>query len=114
MKKTLPFLFITGYLLLLAGAITYFNRWEAARPLFTIGATLVAVAQIQDRYRGNNRNIRRLNIQQIFGSLFLVMTAVMMYTTSGNEWIITLSIATVFQLYPAFRIPTEEKREKKG
>jgi hypothetical protein len=35
-----------------------------------------------------------------------------MFLTRHNEWIVALTIATVFELYTAYRIPAELKKEE--
>lgn len=55
-----PALFTVGAVLLLAGAAVYITRWEPAPYLYTIGATLVALAQINTPVRSDKPNVRRL------------------------------------------------------
>ena len=42
---------------------------------------------------------RRLRRQQIFGALLLVLTGAFMFFTRGNEWIVSLTIAAILELY---------------
>jgi hypothetical protein len=35
-----------------------------------------------------------------------------MFTTHNNEWIASLTIAAILEIYTAFRISQEEKKEK--
>lgn len=106
-----PALFTVGAVLLLAGAAVYITRWEPAPYLYTIGATLVALAQINTPVRSDKPNVRRLRRQQIFGALLLVLTGAFMFFTHGNEWIVCLTVAAILELYTAFRIPQEEAKE---
>ena len=50
----------------------------------------------------------------IFGALILVLTGAFMLFTHGNEWIVSLTIAAILQLYTSIRIPQEEEKELKG
>ena len=59
-----------------------------------------------------NPTIKRLRRQQIFGALLLVLTGAFMFFTHGNEWIISLTIAAILELYTSVRIPQEEAKEQ--
>ena len=111
MKQILPALFTVGAVMVLVGAAVYITRWPAAPYVYTVGATLVALAQINERPRVQNPVIRRLRFQQILGALLLVVAGTLMLLTSGNEWIVCLTIAAIFELYTSIRIPQEEKKE---
>lgn len=113
MKVYQSTLFAVGAVLILIGAVTKITTWEYSPVVYTIGSVLAAFAQITNWYRGGNPTIKRLRKQQVFAALLLVVTALFMYTTNGNEWIACLTIAAVLELYTSFRIPQEEEKEKK-
>ena len=46
MKSLIPALFTVGALMVLFGAAVYITGWEPAPYVYTIGATMVALAQI--------------------------------------------------------------------
>ena len=85
--------------------------WEPAPYVYTIGATMVALAQINSPSKSNRANVKRLRRQQIFGALLLVLTGAFMFFTYGNEWIVCLTVAAILELYTAIRIPQEEAKE---
>ena len=97
MKQLIPALFAVGAVMLLAGAAVYITGWPLSPYIYTIGATMVALAQI--------------NSPQIFGALLLVLTGAFMLFTRGNEWIVSLTIAAILELYTSVRIPQEEAKE---
>ena len=113
MKQILPALFTVGALMVVTGASVYVTGWPAAPYVYTVGATLVALAQINDRPRVQNPAIRRLRFQQILGALLLVLAGTLMLLTRHNEWIVCLTIATIFELYTSIRLPQEEEKELK-
>ena len=41
----------------------------------------------------------------------LVLTGAFMLFTRGNEWIVSLTIAAILELYTSVRIPQEEAKE---
>lgn len=117
MKK---YLFRIGGILLVIGAIMplFLPTW--APWVYAVGALLFASIQISDRYEGRNIVIRRLRRQQIIGALLLVVTAFMMFKQlyeirpfRGGEWKIVLTMAMVIEMYTAFRIDAEEKKENR-
>jgi 4-hydroxybenzoate polyprenyltransferase len=112
-EKITSAMFIVGGIMTLAGAAAYITAWREIAPyIYTVGAGLVALAQIGTTIETDNKTLRRLRIQQIFGAILLVLTGMFMMYTHGNEWIACLTIAAVLELYTAFRIPQEEEKEK--
>ena len=127
MKQLNPFqnfLYALGGLLLVIGAafpiISNGLTLEAAL-LFTSGTVLFGSMQLMASYSGDSVIVRRLRRQQIFGIVFLFITAGLMFAhlygfsfARADQWVVTLCIATIFQAYTAFRLPAAlEKDEKK-
>lgn len=114
MNKIVPALYVVGGLMTLLGAAVYITQWELAPYIYTIGSCMFALAQVNSPYHGSNKNIKRLRKQQIFGALFLVVAGALMFFMHKNEWIMAFAIGSFIQLYTAFRIPQEEKKEQKA
>ena len=112
MKQLIPALFAVGAVMLLIGAAVYVTGWQLSPYIYTIGATFVALAQINSPSKCKNPTIKRLRRQQIFGALLSVLTGAFMFFTHGNEWIISLTIAAILELYTSVRIPQEEAKEQ--
>ena len=122
-----------GGVLLLFGAAVMITGWEYAPYLYLAGSFLFAVGQCADRYDGTDRIIRRLRAQQVTGACFLLITAALMFAdglhdrlltntsmgadmrtfllalTRRNNWIVTLCIGAVFELYSSFRLDSRSK-----
>lgn len=111
MKKLIPALYVVGAVMLLTGAAVYISGWPYAPYIYTIGATLFALAQINSPSPFRTPNIKRLRRQQIFGAILLVLTGAFMFFTNGNEWIASLTIAAILELYTSIRLPQEEEKE---
>lgn len=111
MKSLIPALFTVGAVMALFGAAVYITGWELAPYIYTIGATMVALAQINSPSKSSKSTVKRLRRQQIFGALLLVLTGAFMLFTRGNEWIVCLTVAAVLELYTSIRIPQEEAKE---
>lgn len=100
--------------MLLVGAAVYVTGWHLSPYVYTVGATMVALAQINTPVRGKGVVLKRLQRQQIFAALILVLTGAFMLFTHGNEWIVSLTIAALLELYTSVRIPQEEAKEMKN
>ena len=114
-----------GGVLLLFGAAVFITGWDYAPFIYLAGSLMFAFA---DRYTGDDKIIKRLRFQQILGACFLLLTAALMFAdgihsmlltdntmspglrsfllglTRKNNWIVTLSIGAVFELYSSFRL----------
>lgn len=112
MKQLIPALFTVGAVMLLFGAAVYVTGWQFSPYVYTIGAAFVALAQINSPSKCKTPTIKRLRRQQIFAALLLVLTGGFMFFTHGNEWIVSLTIAAVLELYTSVRIPQEEAKEQ--
>lgn len=129
--------FITvGGVLLLFGSAVYITGWEYAPYLYLAGSVMFACGQFADRYEGDDRIMKRLRGQQVLGACFLLLTAVLMFSggiherlltdvslggrmrsfllelTRKNNWIVTLSIGAIFELYSSFRMDRISKERE--
>lgn len=120
-------LYRMGALLMLGGAAAFPFARLVACMAFAVGVGLYASMQVQASYEGNSLVVSRLRRQQLIGLCWLVAAAVAMgmltwdlYQGSflfrfvhHNEWLVLLAVGAAIQLYTAFRIPAELKRETK-
>jgi hypothetical protein len=117
-----------GGVLLLFGAAVFITGWDYAPFIYLAGSVMFASGQFADRYTGDDKIIKRLRFQQVLGACFLLLTAALMFAngihsmlltdntmspglrsfllglTRKNNWIVTLSIGAVFELYSSFRL----------
>lgn len=107
---------IVGGLLLPIGVLLplFMADFMYAFLVFTLGTILFAGAQFLTPFTSKSFTARRLHRQQLLGASFLLVTSVLMYMHwqglppfRGDEWKISLAIAVVFELYTAFRLPSE-------
>lgn len=122
-----------GGVLLLVGAMVMITGWDFAPYIYLFGSVMFASAQMSDRYDGDDMILKRLRLQQVLGSILLVITGFLMFSgnyhqqlmfnnsmndtlrtfllslTAKNSWIVTLCIATLFELYSSFRIDARNK-----
>ena len=126
-----------GEVILLIGTAMWLFLPQWAGWCFAVGAVLFVVGRIcgeQGDYAiSTNKNIdfnlRRLYRQRMFGTIVLLLAAVLINTPNGfysffgltrpvfyrtSLWLMPFSIFVVFELYTAFRIPSVEKKLKKS
>lgn len=125
-----------GGVLLLVGAAVYITGWSYAPYFYMAGSVMFASGQFADRYTGDDKIVKRLRFQQVLGAVFLLLTAVLMFAepihnhillktgmspnlrsflldlTRKNNWIITLSVGAIFELYSSFRLDKLSKESK--
>ena len=75
--------------------------------------------QMMQRYEGRSFTLRRLRRQQLLGAIAILVAACLMAMQTfhfgfalRNEWVVALTVGCVLELYTAFRIPAELKKEK--
>ena len=120
LSKTENLLFRIGALLMLAGAATYLLNRQLACVAFAVGVVLFVSMELRMVYEGSNFVVARLHRQQLFGAAMLLLAAAAMVAQTffhyivmrHNEWVVCLLIGAVIQLYTAFRIPNELKKER--
>jgi len=124
-----------GGLLLLFGAAVYITGWSYSPYLYLAGSLMFACGQFADRYEGDDKILKRLRAQQVTGACFLLLTALLMFSggiharlltdtslggslrsillelTRKNNWIVTLSIGTLLELYSSFRMDSISKKK---
>ena len=134
-KRLIESFTTVGGVLLLFGAAVYITGWSYAPYLYFAGSLLFACGQFADRYNGDDRIIKRLRFQQVLGACFLLFTTVLMFAdgihsfllndtsitpglrsflldiTRKNNWIVTLSIGALFELYSSFRLDHLSKEQ---
>ena len=113
MRYLLSILYVTGAVLILIGALVISTRFgKPVGPyVYCIGAVMFAAAQFITPFKAESIVLKRLRNQQLIGAVALILTGVLMFTTKGNEWIACLCVAAFLELYTAFRIPQEQKKE---
>lgn len=124
MKELDPRLVIVqqaGAILMVAGAVLFLWKPLIATVLYTVGAVVFCPLQMLQRYDGKNFIIRRLRRQQLLGLIAFLCGACCMIMQVGrfgfarrNEWVVCVTIGCIIELYTAFRIPAELKKENES
>lgn len=103
---------IGGILFVVGAALPLFIPFTIIVPIiYSVGIVLFASMQIMAKYTGSDQHIIRLRRQQLLGLLFLLISAVLMWTKylwiqpfCADEWKIGLLIGTIFWVYSTLRI----------
>lgn len=121
-------IFISGAVLMLAGAAIWMMSKMVAPWLFSIGVLAFVAMQIQQRYEGENFTIQRLRRIMLMSDVLLILTAALMFADEGNpfgldhltwlnyvhnNWLVLLLLAAIIQLYTVYRIDAELNKEAK-
>ncbi|MBO5059274.1 MAG: hypothetical protein J6C05_02015 [Prevotella sp.] len=123
LNKTENVIFIVGAIMMVAGCVANILRFAVAPYIYSVGAVAYAVMQIRQSYDGANITVRRLRRIMILSDFLLLFTGVMMFADRSydfmgldllvwlqyvhNNWVITLLIAALMQLYTIYRISSE-------
>jgi hypothetical protein len=92
----------------LCGAVFHFYLWFFAPYLFALGAAGVAVSFLTLPAQDMDFRQKRLHRYNIFAGLLLVFASALMFS-NRKEWILCLTVATVFLLYSSFAYPSDKE-----
>ncbi len=117
-----------GETLVVIGAVIWITGWHLAEYLFVAGTLLFAVGRFLERHPQNsNITLKRLYIQRIIGILFLIAAMLLMtfhsqvngfsisdyqVRSTASAWLLPFTIFAVIEVYTAFRIPSEQNKER--
>ncbi len=110
-NSMIKFLHITGAIAILAGTIMKLSHPLYAHYIYIIGAILFSTMQFIMRPGKSTPTINRLVLQQQLGGILLITAGVLMFMDM-QEWLITMLIGAVFELYTAYRIPQEIEKNR--
>lgn len=119
----------TGELLVVVGAALWIANADIMKYVFASGATLMAIGRFVAHGASDCASItlRRLYVQRNIGVVMLLLAALLMFvwqTIDGTEigqyslmatkaaWFLPFLIFVVIELYTAFRIPAQTKKEE--
>lgn len=120
-EKIFGYMACAGEVLVIIGAIIWITGTPLAHYLFAAGATIFAIGRFNEKQEKGSIVLARLYGQRTFGVIALLITAVLMNLKGGfyfgmylrpSAWLITFVIFVVIEVYTAFRIPNQIKKEK--
>ncbi len=126
-KKILTCVSNVGELSVVLGASLWITRLAFTEYLFTAGAVLFLACRLVERHGDTgNTALKRLYVQRTLGGVMLVLSALLMLFHSRIDgfavsdymvrvtpaaWLVPFMIFAVIEIYTAFRIPAEQKKD---
>lgn len=110
--KFKTYLFAICGILLVLSAILYITEWKPIPYIYAVSGAGIAVIFLSSPYNGENRRLKRLNIQQAIAALLLPVSSFLMFRHQ-NEWIVCLFVSAILQLYVDLVKGHEEKKQRK-
>ncbi|MDR2968755.1 MAG: hypothetical protein LBV32_04015 [Tannerellaceae bacterium] len=107
-QQTRTTVFYVAAISVLCGAILHFIQWFFAPYLFALGAAGVAVCFLTLPVRDMDFRRKRLHRYNIFSGLLMVFASALMFS-NRKEWILCLTVATIFLLYTSFASPSDKE-----
>ncbi len=121
-EKIYNYMACTGEILIIIGAMLWITGTVAANYLFATGATLFALGRINEKKVQGSITLSRLYGQRALGLIAILLSAVAMNLNGGfyfgmylrpSMWLIPFVVFVVIELYTAFRLPQQIKKEQK-
>lgn len=121
-------IFLIGAVLMVVGSGASILMTVWAPYVFTAGALAFVLMQLKQRYEGRNITIIRLRRMMILSDVFFLVSAMLMFANQSNflgldlltylkyihnNWVVTLLVAAILQLYSTHRISNELDKEAK-
>ena len=110
-QKFKDYLFYISATALLISAVLYMNDWSFIPYVYAVASAGVAIYYLTSPYWGENKRLKRLNIQQAIAAILLPLSSYFMFE-GKNEWFLFLAVSAVLQLYIAFAKDHELKKER--
>jgi len=101
---------LSAILILIAAVCFSFNPL-AAKYTMIIGVIGFTITTFMTPYPGKSIRGKRLHNMHIFGVVFIVMSAYLMFEEM-NEWVIPMLIAAVLIIYSSLLLPKIYEKEK--
>ena len=121
-------IYLAGAVLMVVGAGTMVFGWLLATYVYAVGALGFTSMQMLQRYDGPSFVVRRLRRIMLLSDVLFLVSAILMFAGQGNplhldaltyvkyvhnNWVVTLLIAAILQLYTSHRIGQELEKEAK-
>lgn len=127
-QNVLGYIANIGEVLVLIGAAFWITGWEFINYVFVVGTLLFTVGRLFEKHPESTITLRRLYTQRTIGVVVLILAALLMFFydringfeisdyevhATASAWLLPFFIFVVIELYTAFRIPSELKKQDK-
>ncbi len=110
--KFKQYLFYISATALLISAVLHLTGWPFIPYVYAVACSGVAICYLTTPYMGENKRLKRLNIQEAIAAILLPVSSFFMFK-GQNEWFMFLAVSAILQLYVAFAKDQELKKELK-
>ncbi len=110
--KFKDYLFYFSAIALLISAALYMTGWSFIPYVYAVATAGVAICYLTSPYMGNNKRLKRLNIQEAIAAILLPVSSFFMFK-GQNEWFVFLAVSAILQVYVAFVKDRELKKDGK-
>lgn len=119
-------IFLAGAVLMVVGSAANIFMATWAPYVFATGSLAFVLMQLKQRYEGRNITIQRLRHIMIVSDMLFLVSALLMFANQRNifgldaltylkyihnNWVVTLFVAAILQLYTTHRISSELEKE---
>lgn len=111
-KKVLDKLYVLGAILILFSSVLVMEKVKYSMFLFALGAILYIFVRMSNIYRGEDKNLKRLNRYYFLNVAFLILSSYLQFTGSST-WVVFLLIISLIEFYLSFREVIYDKKSKK-
>lgn len=109
--KNKNFIFKASAILILISALTNLFNPTVASYTMIVGVFFYTLTTFMTPYPGKSFRGKRLYNIQIFGVIFMIVSAYLMFV-GRNEWVVTMLVAAVLTLYTSYLLPKVYSKEK--
>lgn len=128
LNKVENVIFLLGAVMMVTGAVANVFQASWASYVFAMGVAAYVLMQFKQSYEGTSTTIMRLRQMVIVSDVFFIVTAVLMFANRDNlfgfdaltyaqyihnNWVVTLLVGSVLQLYTYYRLGIELPKEQK-
>ena len=121
-------IFLLGAVMMVAGAVASVFQVGWASYVFAMGVAAYVLMQFKQSYEGTSTTVMRLRQLVIVSDVLFILTSLLMFANNDNlfgfdaltyaqyihnNWVVTLLVGAVLQLYTYWRLGVELPKEQK-
>ena len=128
LNKVENVIFLLGAVMMVAGAVASVLQVGWASYVFAMGVAAYVLMQFKQSYEGTSTTVMRLRQLVIVSDVLFILTSLLMFANNDNlfgfdaltyaqyihnNWVVTLLVGAVLQLYTYWRLGVELPKEQK-
>ena len=128
LNKVENVIFLLGAVMMVAGAVANVFQVGWASYVFAMGVAAYVLMQFKQSYEGTSTTVMRLRQVVMVSDVLFILTSLLMFANNDNlfgfdaltyaqyihnNWVVTLLVGAVLQLYTYWRLGVELPKEQK-